>query len=87
MTKPGKKVKQSQDKGKDKRNKKEKGSGRNTKLSELDDSRHVMEKLGKKKALAKGEDAPTYRPRTAMSKSKKREAELKAKEKGKKNDQ
>jgi hypothetical protein len=78
---------QSQNKGQGQRKKKEKSDGSRKKktISELDDSIHVMKNVDKKKAQKKGEDAPTYRSGAAIPKSKRKEAKLKAKEKGKKN--
>ena len=45
---------------------------------ELDDSRHVMERLDKKKAQAKGNDHPTYKPRAEIRSKKKKEARLRS---------
>ena len=41
-------------------------------FTELDDSRHVMERLDKKKAQANGETYPRYKPRGEVPKSKKK---------------
>ena len=72
MTKIGEKIKKFLDSGRDKDKKSKKNADKSTsRISELDDSRHAMEKLDRKKARAKGEEAPTFKPRAEIPKSKK----------------
>ena len=68
--------------GKKEKRKTKDTSADKSKFRELDDSRRAMRKIDSKKAKEKGEETPKYKPRGEVPKSKKKEAELKAKSKG-----